>query len=74
MRTASGVTMSDYYESNLRAIIEEETYWLSALEAAAEDTRQRDLTVSLGQVECGAHDRHHRAWFTRKCRLCGAAL
>ena len=61
--------MSDYYESNHRAIIEEIDF-LVHLEAAAEDTRQRELTVSLGQVECRAL---HLSW-KHICSDCKAAL
>lgn len=55
--------MSDYWEQHPRALD-----ILARLEAAAEDTRQRDLTRSLGQVECrGLHD-----WWS--CRDCGARV
>ena len=45
---------------------------LEWLQAAAEDTRQRELTVSLGQVECG---RAHGAMLAfRSCPDCKAVL
>ena len=44
---------------------------LAKLQAAAEDTRQRDLTVSLRQVECrGRHDR----WWGYPCPACKAMI
>lgn len=47
---------------------------LEWLQAAAEDTRQRDLTRSLGQVECRANHSMRSALGERLPCPCGARL
>ena len=64
--------MSDYWHTHRRA-----QGILARLEAAAEDTRQRELTESLGQVECrGYHGAPTSCLYWRRgaCYDCGAAL
>ena len=47
---------------------------LRHLQAAVEDTRQRDLTRSLGQVECRANVHAWEMQLIGRCHDCKAAL
>lgn len=68
--------MSDYWSRSLAGREawhhEVNRQILEHLEAAAEDTRQRDLTRSLGQVEC--RGLHEILLPPRPCHDCKAVL